>query len=161
MACPSQQFWRRAGVPPTLDWDSDPLPLPIGYQTKKQRGGGVGGSWKRDFAEDSACGRSSKCDGAIRTIFSLVGGNSSFRSCSVNSLFCCDFLAATMALQMGQGYLPSKVRVTDSDKECVRRLSASMVVHATVWSSAQCSPSMVASAATRSNLPVRIKMKAI
>ena len=47
-----------------------------------------------------------------------------------------------MALQIGQGYLPSNVRVTDSESECVRRLSASIVVHATVCSTAQCAPSV-------------------
>ena len=37
-----------------------------------------------------------------------------------------------MALQIGQGCLPSNVRDTDSESEWVRKLSASIVVHATV-----------------------------
>ena len=53
----------------------------------------------------------------------------------MNSLFFSDFLAAAMALQIGQGYLPSNVRTTDSESECVRKLSASIVVHATDCSS--------------------------
>ena len=60
-----------------------------------------------------------------------------------------------MALQIGQGYWPSNVRATDSESECVRRLSASIVVHATVCSSAQCAPSVATSEMTTKILPSR------
>jgi len=90
-----------------------------------------------------------------------MGGNSNFCVCKVNSFFLSDFLPVAMALQIGQGYLPSNVRVTDSAKECVRKLSASIVVHATVCSSAQCKPSVAASAMTTEILPIRINAKAV
>jgi len=96
-----------------------------------------------------------KSAGAIKTGFSFAGGNSSLCVCSADSLFRSEFLAAAMALQIGQGYLPSNVRAMDSESECVHRLSAIMVVHATDCSTAQCTPVVAMSATITKHLPKR------
>src|ERR1700690_1811598 len=60
-----------------------------------------------------------------------------------------------MALHRQQGCRPSKVQATASMTECVRRLSASIVVHATVCSAAQCAPVDTTSATITQPLPNR------
>jgi hypothetical protein len=60
-----------------------------------------------------------------------------------------------MALQRGQGCLPSKVCVTAWARESRHKLSASMEVHATDWKKAQCNPMEQASASTTINLANR------
>lgn len=79
---------------------------------------------------------------------SATGGNSIFIVGETVSDFFSDFLPVAMALHSGQGCSPSKVWETASDTDCVRRLFASIVVHATVWSAAQCMPVVNTSAAT-------------
>jgi hypothetical protein len=124
-------------------------------QTKNPRGGGVSGFGMKDSAKKFTCGKSWKFEGAIKTRFALAGGNSSFCIFNVNSFCFSDFFPAAIALQIGQGYLPSNVRATDSESECVRRLSASIVVHATVCSSVQCAPSVATRAMITNIFPNR------
>ncbi len=60
-----------------------------------------------------------------------------------------------MARQIGQGYWPSNVRAMDSESECVHRLFASIVVHATDCSATQCRPVVAMSATITKILPDR------
>ncbi len=124
-------------------------------QTKQTRGGGSGGFWKIESAESSASEKARTGSGETRTNFSGAGGNSIFKAAETASDFLSDFLAAAMALQSGQRCLPSKVAETASETDCVRRLFASIVVHATVCSAAQCTPVIRTSATTTNNFPQR------
>src|SRR6202044_1564856 len=90
-----------------------------------------------------------KLAGAVSTKSAGAGGNSNDLKLGVHSLFFSDFLPAAMALQRGQGCLPSKVRVTAWAMESRLKLPASMVVHASDWKTIQCSPMEQASAETR------------
>lgn len=91
----------------------------------------------------------------MRMNFSGAGGYSIFKAGATASVFCWDFLAAAMARQIGQGCSPSKVCETASETVCVQRLPASIVVHATVCSAAQCRPVVKTSATTTRNFPQR------
>ena len=73
----------------------------------------------------------------MRTVFSETGGNSIFNVARLNSFFCSDFFPAAMALHNGHGCLPSNVRETDSEKDSVVKLAASIVVQAIVCKVAQ------------------------
>src|SRR5258706_16388697 len=99
-------------------------------QTKNPRGGGVGGFWARDSAEEFTCGTSSNCGGGIKGKFTLTGGNSSFCICTVDSFFCSDFFPAAIALQRRQGCFPSKVFIRASCREGELRVFGRIVVHA-------------------------------
>src|SRR6202034_1457973 len=99
-------------------------------------GGGVVGFWKIELSEEFTDGKFSRLEGAIKTIVSLHNGNSSFWA-GAKALFFSDCLPAAMARQSGHGYLPSNVLATAFWKELDCRLSANMVVQATVWSITQ------------------------
>ena len=122
---------------------------------KKLRGGGTGGFWKVESAENSVGEKTRKYFGGTRANFSAPGGNSIFNAATTASDFFSDFLAAAMALHNGQGCSPSNVFETASETDSVQRLSASIVVHATVCSAAQCAPVVRTSAATTRNFPQR------
>jgi len=91
----------------------------------------------------------------------FISGNSSLCVCSANSFLFSDFFPAAMALHRQQGCLPSNVLTTASRNEQDWRLSASMVVQATVCSNVQCAPSVASSATTTSVLPSRTNTTAL
>lgn len=82
-------------------------------------------------------GGDSNCDGAGNAGLAVARGNSNFCSCREESFFFSDFLPAAMALQMGQGCLPSKVSDIAWPTEPQLKFSASIVVQATDCSKAQ------------------------
>jgi hypothetical protein len=112
----------------------------IRNQTKKRRGGGSGGGEENKSAKKLCCGSSSNCAGGNKFIFPATGGYSIFKDGATASDFFSAFLAAAMALHMQHGCSPSKVSETDLEKDSLVRLAASIVVHATVCSAAQCAP---------------------
>ena len=77
---------------------------------------------------------------------SLPETNSSFLTGAGQSDFFSAFLLAEITLQSLQGCAPSKVRATACSNEFDRRLLASMLVQARVWSKAQCPPTATMSA---------------
>src|SRR5208283_2737773 len=107
---------------------------------RNPRGGGGGGFGKEESAENSASENAETGLGEISVNFSATGGNSIFKVAETASDFVSAFLAAAMALHSGQGCWPSKVSETASVTDCVQRFFASIVVHATVCSAAQCAP---------------------
>ena len=124
-------------------------------QAKSPRGGGTGGFGKDESAENSAGEKAEVGAGEMSTNFSGAGGNSIFNVGETASDFFSDFFPAAMALHSGQGCLPSNVLETASVTDCVQRLFASIVVHATVCSAAQCAPVERTSAAITRNFPQR------
>jgi hypothetical protein len=124
-------------------------------QTGKLRGGGTGGFKERESARAFCSGNISNRVGETKIIFPATGGNSIFNTGETASFFFWDFLAAAMALHRQHGCFPSKVLSTAWENESQRRLVASMVVHATVCSAAQCSPVASTRAVTTRNLPMR------
>ena len=124
-------------------------------QAREFLGGGVGGRRGSTFANMSARGNILNEDGATRTGVSGNGGNSKLDTGGANSDLRSEFLPAAMALHKQQGCRPSNVRLTASATECVRKLSASMAVHATVCSAAQCAPVEITSATITHPLPKR------
>jgi len=94
--------------------------------------------------------------GAIRTNPSAAGGNSIFKTGAMASDFFSDLFPTAIALHSRQGCLPSKVWDTASVSDCwLARLDASIVVHATVCSAAQCHPVESTSARTTRHFPKR------
>jgi len=89
------------------------------------------------------------------TVLSATGGNSIFNTGETASDFFSAFLAAAMALHRQHGCWPSKVLPTASENESQRKLFASIVVHATVCSAAQCRPVARTRAVTTRNFPQR------
>ena len=125
-------------------------------QTKNPRGGGSGGLGKKFLAKKWDCGCNANCAGGNKIIFPATGGNSSFKFVATAADFFSEFFAAAMALHNGQRCRPSNVSDTASVSDCwLERLAASIVVHATVCSAAQCAPVVTTSAATTKNFPKR------
>jgi hypothetical protein len=124
-------------------------------QAKNGRGGGVNGLNEIDLAKEFCWGKRSGREGATKTKLSCTGGNSSFSFSNGICFFCSVFFAATMALHRLQGWLPSNVCVTASWRDLVWRLSASIVVQATVCSSAQCALRVAMIVKTTKTLPSR------
>ncbi len=90
---------------------------------------------------------------------SLTGGNSIFNVGVVAADLCADFFPAARALHNGHGCSPSNASLTASATELVVRLAASIVVHATVCSAAQCAPVVKTRARTTRNFPLRVNTK--
>ena len=125
------------------------------------RGGGNGGLEEMESAEKNSSATNSKSVGARTTKDSATSGNSSFNFSVSASDFCSDCFPALMALHNGQGCSPSNVCETASVRDCwLERLAASIVLHATVCSAAQCRPVARTSARTTRNFPQRTNTKA-
>jgi len=126
-----------------------------GNQMKELRGGGNGGGEESKSAKKFFGVCNSNCVGGSKISFSATGGYSIFNVGETASVFFSDFLAVAMALHRQHGCSPSKVLATDSATESWQRLSASIVVHATVCRAIQCRPSEAASIVTRNSLDNR------
>ena len=124
-------------------------------QTVAARGGGTGGLLAMRFAEQSAAEQAERGWGANSLNGSVTGGNSIFNVVATAADFFSEFFAAAMARHNGHRCRPSKVCATASVTEWDRRLPASMVVHATVCSAAQCAPVVRTSASTTAIFPTR------
>lgn len=124
-------------------------------QTGRTRGGGVGGGRAGDSAKVSWVFCIAKAVGANKTSLGASGGNSIFFRETGNSDFFSAFLAAQIAQHSLQGCCPSNVCFTAVEKFSDRMFSASIVVHATDCSNAQCPPVLTSSTTIRSRLPIR------
>jgi hypothetical protein len=96
----------------------------------ERRGGGTGGLLGNKDAKIWTAGNTLMVLGEMRTNFSPVGGNSNLKLGEYDSDFFSDFFPAAMALQRGQGCLPSKVLHKAAETESVCRFSAIIAVHA-------------------------------
>ena len=115
--------------------------------------GGAGGWLDKLSSEKARSGSRKKSCGGLKTKTGCSETNSIFCNGIGNSDFCSDFLPSLMALQRRQGCWPSKVFSKDSVTEAARRFPASMFVHATVCSTAQCPPTAATSATISSTWP--------
>ena len=124
-------------------------------QTKKLRGGGTGGLAKEELAKKVCGGNNLNNAGGKSKTAAATGGNSSFITGATASDFFSVFFPAAMALQSGHGCSPSKVLETAVVRVSLRKLLASIVVHATVCSAAQCAPVVNTSVSTTRHFPKR------
>ena len=125
-------------------------------QTEKFRGGGSGGLPVKQTAKRLSAWKVLNILGATSTNLSATGGYSIFNLSVRASDFFSDFFPAAIALHRGQGCSPSKVCETASVSDCwLTKLAASIVVHATVCSAAQCAPVVNTSVSTTRHFPKR------
>ncbi len=107
-----------------------------------------GGLRKAERAETPCKDSAETGVGAIKANFSATGGYSIFNWDTTAVDFCSAFFPAAMARHNGQRCWPSKVWETASVNDCLQRLSANIVLHATVCSATQCDPVAKTRAAT-------------
>ncbi len=130
-------------------------------QAGKFRGGGSGGLEKTNSAGKFSVATRLKLTGANSRKFRAIGGYSSLVLFRLRSDFFSDFFPAAIVLHKQQGCCPSKVLEIAVEKFSQLKLAASIVVHATDCSNAQCRPNERTSTSTETNLtaertPVRL-----